>query len=72
MTASEEERKVNVDRATRAFTDNTLFAPTHHGIVPETAATCEDTMATEDDHPASFCMRVKLSKRKPMGTWRTL
>ena len=51
MTASEEERKVNVDRAKRAFTDNTLFAPTHHGTVPETAATCEDSMAPEDDHP---------------------
>ena len=51
MTASEEERKVNVDRATRALTDNSLFAPTHHGIVPETAATCEDSMAPEDDHP---------------------
>ena len=51
MTASEEERKVNVDRAKRAFTDNTLFAPTHHGTVPETAATCEDSMAREDDHP---------------------
>ena len=51
MTASEEERKVNVDRAKRAFTDNTLFAPTHHGTVPETAATREDSMAPEDDHP---------------------
>ena len=51
MTASEEERKVNVDRAKRAFTDNTLFTPTHIGIVPETAATCEDSMAPEDDHP---------------------
>ena len=51
MTASEEERKVNVDRAKRAFTNNTLFAPTHHGTVPETAATCEDSMAPEDDHP---------------------
>ena len=50
-TASEEERKVNVDRAKRAFTDNTLFAPTHHGTVPETAATCEDSMAHEDHHP---------------------
>ena len=51
MAASEEERKMNVDRAKRAFTDNTLFAPTHHGTVPETAATCEDSMAPEDDHP---------------------
>ena len=51
MTASEEERTVNVDRTKRAFTDNTLFAPTHHGTVPETAATCEDSMAPEDDHP---------------------
>ena len=51
MTASEEERKVNVDRAKRAFTDNTLFTPTHHGTVPETTATCEDSMAPEDDHP---------------------
>ena len=51
MTASEEERKVNVDRAKRAFTDNTLFAPTQHGTVPETTATCEDSMAPEDDHP---------------------
>ena len=51
MTASEEERKVNVDRAKRAFTDNTLFVPTHHGTVPETAATCEDSMVPEDDHP---------------------
>ena len=51
MAASEEERTMNVDRAKRAFTDNTLFAPTHHGTVPETAATCEDSMAPEDDHP---------------------
>ena len=53
MAASEEERKMNVDRAKRAFTDNnTLFAPTHHGTVPETvAATCLDSMAPEDDHP---------------------
>ena len=51
MAASEEERKVNVDRAKQAFTDNTLFTPTHHGTVPETTATCEDSMAPEDDHP---------------------
>ena len=41
MAASEDERKMNVDRAKPAFTDNTLFAPTHHGTVPETAATCD-------------------------------
>ena len=51
MAASEEERKMNVDHSKRAFTDNTLFAPTHHGTVPETAATCEGSMAPEDDHP---------------------
>ena len=49
--ASEEEHKVNVERAKRAFAAKTLFAPTHHGTVPETAATCEDSMAPEDDHP---------------------
>ena len=51
MAASEEERKVNVDRAKQAFTDNTLYTPTHHGTVPEATATCEDNMAPEDDHP---------------------
>ena len=42
---------MNVDCAKRAFTDNTLFAPTHHSTVAKTAATCEDSMAPEDDHP---------------------
>ena len=41
----------HIDRAKRAFTDNTLFVLTHHGTVPETAATCEDRMVPEDDHP---------------------
>ena len=49
-----------------------LFAPTHHGTVPETAATCEDSMAPEDDHPEIELMHEKLRKRKPMKTWRTL
>ena len=51
MTASEEERKVNVDRAKRAFTDNTLFAPTHHGTVTETAATCRGQYGTRRRPP---------------------
>ena len=51
MAASEEEHKVNVDRAKRAFTANTLFTPTRLGTVSETTATCEDSMAPEEDHP---------------------
>ena len=46
MAASEEEHKVNVDRAKRPS------LPTRPSrTVPDTTATCEDGMVPEDDHP---------------------
>ena len=73
LEASEEEHKVNVDRAKRVFTANTLSTPTRHGAAPETTATSEEGMAPEDDHQRpGFCMRAKLRKQVPTETWRTL
>ena len=63
MAASEQERTLNVDRAKRAWTDNTLFAPTHHGTVPE----------TEDDHPEiELLHKGEIEEAEVDGTWRTL